>query len=342
MSTGFRRLGRRHRGTPGPTPFNTSPLSQSFQNPKTPLTQRLYIRTLPSHVGPSPSILAFNPDDNLAANIIRALAEPTGSLDAVAKARGISLADLALWLTTPKARQLMLTIERGACTHVRMAASLNLTASVRALVQILDDFRALAPDADPSNPAYFRASIHARKAAYHLYRLSRLVPLDDSDLARARSLIHDRTASASERTPPSPSPTVYPVGSLPDLRPAAVLKTDADSLPPVPIAPAQPSDTQPATAPSSSTPSSAIHSPSALHKLHPTSSLKDDVDSLNSNLESLAHSLGLDISDLDESAPLPPEFLATLPPALAAFLTETDPPHPPNRAPTPQPLCASP
>lgn len=84
----------------------------------------------------------FTPGEALAHAIVRDLAEPTASLASVAAAHNIPLATLAPWLTTPRARDLMLTIERGACTHTRLVASLRLPAAVGALVHILDDYRA--------------------------------------------------------------------------------------------------------------------------------------------------------------------------------------------------------
>ncbi len=368
-----------------------------------------------------PSILVFNPDDELAAGIVRDLAEPGGSLDAVAKARGISLADLALWLTTPRARERMLTIEQGGCAHVRMAASLHLSKAVAALLRVLDTFNALAASRPADDPLVIRAALHANKAAYHLSRLSRIVPIDDSRAlgslaARARSHADSsqRTASVSERTLSSsdswlPSQPVHPAGALHDLPPAAVLKTDANSPRAIEVG-GSASTSMSSPAPSSAAsapPSPTVHPAGALHDLHPTSSLRDDVDSprvaclleeqacgsspapasppapvspasplchsalsvasavpltldhLNVQLEALARTLGIDTSDLndldemDDVPPLPPEFLATLPPELAAFLSETDPfhadptsrPDPNSRpapTPTPEPVGASP
>ncbi len=116
-------------------------------------------------------------------SLLVALAEPTASLASVAQAHNISIADLALWLTTPQARDRMLLIESGACTHTRMAASLNLTKAAAALIRVLDNYRALADSLAPTDPILLRASTRATKAAYHLYRLSRIVPVDPDLLA---------------------------------------------------------------------------------------------------------------------------------------------------------------
>lgn len=65
------------------------------------------------------------------------------------------------------------------------------------------------------------------------------------------------------------------------------------------------------------------------------SSLED----LTAHLEQLAAELGIDTSDIDETAPLPPEFLALFPPDIAAFLADPPEPHesPPVREPARQP-----
>ncbi|MBX3362161.1 MAG: hypothetical protein KF705_12095 [Phycisphaeraceae bacterium] len=99
-------------------------------------------------------------------------------------------------------------METGASTHTRLASSLNLSSAVRVLVRILDDFNALArskpdPASHLSDPDYIRASERARKAAYHLYRLSRIVPIDESILRRVHA--RSNTQTGSSRVPPLPS-----------------------------------------------------------------------------------------------------------------------------------------
>ncbi len=138
----------------------------------------------------APSSLTATPDlppgpvlnltDAAAVRIIRELAEPTASLDSVAAANGLAVADLALWLTTPAARERMLAIEQGGYAHVRMAASLKLSSAVTALLRVLDTFNALAASRPADDPLVIRAAIHANKAAYHIYRLSRILPIDET------------------------------------------------------------------------------------------------------------------------------------------------------------------
>ncbi|MBX3362398.1 MAG: hypothetical protein KF705_13315, partial [Phycisphaeraceae bacterium] len=57
------------------------------------------------------------------------------------------------------------------------------------------------------------------------------------------------------------------------------------------------------------------------------------LDDLNAHLEQLAASRGIDLSDVDADAPLPPEFMALFPPEVAAFLEV--PPEPTESPPAP-------
>lgn len=201
-------------------------------------------RTFTVLVIASPPNSLFTPDDTLAAAILRDLASSRGSLAAVANAHGVSIADLAVWLDSPDARQRIAAIERGSYVAVRLAATLNLPSAVDALTQILNDFRDLAQTAkqsgiDHNDPAYLRAAIQARRAAAQLCRLSRAVPIDESHIkdmltaARARAAGSGATGcvvGGSTSAPRSPSSPASPPPSAPQsLRPSV----------PVPSSPAR-------------------------------------------------------------------------------------------------------
>ncbi|MBX3366896.1 MAG: hypothetical protein KF912_06225 [Phycisphaeraceae bacterium] len=132
-----------------------------------------------------PSPLDFHPDDALAHRIVADLAQPQATLASVAEAHNIPLATLALWLSTPRAAALFHTLESGACRHVRLTASLHLSTAVQTLLLVLDNFKRLHATLEPTDPILLRAAALARIAAYHLYRLSRITPLTDEQIARA-------------------------------------------------------------------------------------------------------------------------------------------------------------
>lgn len=132
-------------------------------------------------------------------SILTDLAAPDASLASVAVKHSISVADLCLWLTRPDIRERMLTIESGACTHVRLTASLNLTRAVHALQTTLVSYIELSKRLEPTDPVLIRASIHARKASWLLLQLARLAPITEEHLARARRVIGD-TPSPQART----------------------------------------------------------------------------------------------------------------------------------------------
>ncbi|MBX3366718.1 MAG: hypothetical protein KF912_05320, partial [Phycisphaeraceae bacterium] len=151
-----------------------------------------------------------------------------------------------------------------------------------------------------------------------------------------------RTTNTRERTSSTPgsqlpNQPVHPAGALHDLPPASSLKDDADSRvetsstpsAPLPLRPSDPSPSpsDPAPSPSSPPPSSA-----ALRVENAFSS-PSSLDDLNAHLEQLAASLGIDLSDVDASAPLPPEFMALFPREVAAFLEA--PPEPTESPPAP-------
>lgn len=135
-------------------------------------------------------------------SILTDLAAPESSLVSVAAKHSVSVADLCLWLTRPDIRERMLTIESGACNHVRLTASLNLTRAVHALQTTLSAYIDLSKRLDPADPTLIRASIHARKSAWLLLQLARLTPLTDEAIARARRVIPD--------APPPPRPDEGP------------------------------------------------------------------------------------------------------------------------------------
>lgn len=237
--------------------------------------------------------------DAAAARIIRELAEPTASLDTVAAANGLAVADLALWLTTPAARERMLAIEQGGYTHVRMAASLQLSRAVATLIRVLDTFNALAASRPADDPLVIRAAIHANKSAYHLYRLSRIVPIDETQRARASEGIRAARAFATHvshaiTSPPEPEPQPQ---SQSQPQPASPL---ANTAPPI-VA----NDAAPPPQPTTQTPPSHSAAHASDEPRVPT-----DMSQLLTQLSALATSLGIDISDLDDPGPdLEPHLL---------------------------------
>ena len=318
-------------------PRNTAPGGTVLQNgvcpsssPSAPLPQ------CPSAPSASPPLRhsessAFSSSSDA---ILQSLADPDASLASVARAHNITVAALTLWLARPDIQARVREMEAGAAAHVRLASSLNLSSAVRVLVRILDDFDALSRThtdaaARTADPDYIRASERARKAAYHLYRLSRVIPISESDLTRART-IRGPASSPSESSPSESSTSASTASSA--------FKESCSSSPPRPSrsdtsssvsCPDVPSSLCNAALSENSVVSS--HSPSAF-------SSPSSIEDITVELESLAHSLGIDISDIDENAPLPPEFLATLPPELAAFIAHPpdipDIPDPPESTPT--------
>lgn len=340
---------------------------------------------------PSPS-LDFRPDAAATDALLIDLASPEHSLATVARKHNIPLAALALWLTTPAARERMFTIERGAYTHVRMSAALNLNTAVQTFVTILDNFQrspaashaseplptpdsspgaVSSPTSLPSSPPSAATSAFATstfttvrlalrqqslalRAAYHLCRLSRIVPVSDDDLARARAIVPPRQTAAAnphhtpsepsrvnprDPVPPSPTPwrarTAAPAPAHTPSRSPAPAPTSAPAPAPAPLA------TPPVATNPHATDAGAEHDavPNAAQAPAPAS-----LEDLTTELEALARSLGVDISDIDDDAPLPPEALAFLPPEIAAFFT-TDARAPSALDPSPlapRPLAASP
>jgi hypothetical protein len=322
-------------------------------------------------VYPPPSASSSSPvslSHSVTESLLHSLADPEASLASVARQFNIPLGSLTLWLARPDTQARVRELESGAATHIRLAASLNLSSAVRVLVRILDDFHTLArsnpdPKALPNDPNYIRASERARKAAYHLYRLSRLVPIDAPHLATARSLVeanrvaclHEGQACELTYAPsPSPSHGCAPGGTAmpPDRAAPAPQVTIAHSSSRRAIevdaaaasmasAPSPSGSAPPTTSPSSPLRDSA---PSAALRVENSSSSPPrsadasapsafaSLEELNAYLEQLAASLGIDTSDIDENAPLPPEFLALFPPDVADFLAPEPTESPPRSA----------
>lgn len=341
---------------------------------------------------PTPS-LDFRPDEAAADALLIDLASPEHSLASVARKHNIPLAALALWLTTPAARERMLTIERGAYTHVRMSAALNLNTAVQTFVTILDNFQhapapshAIGPHATPdsspgaaSSPtaasphiappasppsaatsafassafATLRLALRqqslALRAAYHLCRLARIVPVSDDDLARARTIIPPRqSAAASPRPTPTEPSRLNPRGPVPTSPTPPHAQTPAPA--PAPAPPAAPPVAPPVALMTHATEAIAARDAAPNAALNAASpSAPASLEELTAELEALAHSLGVDISDIDDDAPLPPEALAFLPPDIVNFLATDAPdaspldPSPLDPSPlAPRPLAASP
>ncbi len=223
-----------------------------------------------------------------AAELLSDLTSPHHSLASVAARHNLTLDALLLWLTLPETREAIAHRESAAYTHVRLVASVNLSHAVHTTVKALETFNATPRPADPLDPSYLRASIHARKAAWLLYRFSRLTPLTDDNLAAARRALrvplatdadasrHDAepvrsTNAQTARADDGPARTTNTVLHIPTADPAR----GRDPTPP-------PQRPLPPQAP-----------PRAPESL-------PDVDTLLAQVAAVAASLGIDISDLDD------------------------------------------
>ncbi len=288
---------------------------------------------LPSHdsslprptVHPAGDLLPLPPAaaPHAAAELLSDLASPHHSLASVAAQHNIPLGELLAWLESPATREHIALRQSAAYTHVRYVASLNLSHAVHATIRILESFNR-TPAPAPSTPAalladpasslcsaalsanavvpYFRRAEQARKASWLLYRFSRLTPVSEHDLSRARTAAGSMplgksarradapaaseassratggvSASANDRAPAAdpasfsqtPRSSGCPTHALRDLPLSAPL------CPPLPSAP-------------------PIQSPG--HSASESLSL----DQLLAQLTSIAGTLGIDISDLDE------------------------------------------
>jgi hypothetical protein len=306
------------------------------------------------------------------------LALPKHSLFSVASEHDLSVDALIAWLALPETRERMATRESAGLTHARYVSSMNLAVAVHTLVTILRIHNTTAPHADPSDatePATLRASIHARKAAWLLYRFSRLTPVSGKDLARARDTWSERSEpgpsdqeGGSTASAPAPSQqSLLPVATDPiqverdapthSAEAAAPEPTRLNATEPAPAAPAppapdsiappnaaaanvhphpanhtaEPTQPQPQTAakpepppnrPPESIPESILTLQTPTHTPAPSdispdpdsepqptptdpathAPSPDDLESLIAHLSSIATSLGIDISDIDELA----------------------------------------
>lgn len=316
--------------------------------------------------------------DALLADIL----SPHHSLASAAARHNIPLEAVTLWLALPETRARLAAMDEAGSRHVQTLATLNLSASVHTLVQIMADFRALAAtrsseaapgDAlalgasppEPSPPApiqapddatYLRASIHARKAAWLLYQLSR----SGSPSRRTHAPAH-RTASVSERIP-----SVNAVSRAADpLRVDAPQRTHAPTHRTASVSERIPSAPAPHTS-EPPAPSGAPTAPPSPSSPWPSPPLT--YGGVIEALETYAASVGLCLDDIEgisldgipEDADFPEAALAGFPPEILAILSRSSqppdpppdlssdpPPHPPpthvrERARAPEPLCASP
>lgn len=307
--------------------------------------------TLQSGVS-SPLPIAHSP---LPSSLLTDLSSPDLSFAAVAARHNLTVDELTLLVMEPDTRARIAATESAGCLRIRLVSTLNLNTVARTLLQVMEDFLTLSKsiESDPARLAdidYIRASDRARKAAWMLYRLARLTPVNEDALACARSLMLERTVSVSERTASSPPPASPSSASS---AASAALRVESSSLSPASAEQAhatpplsdlltdsgtldvcQPIQGHVAPAPGSDCVSSE---PGLAAGASPT------LAELTAQLEHLAQSLGIDTSDLDDPdhpPPLPPEFLAILPPALAAYLSEPIAPIPTTAEPPPA-LCGS-
>lgn len=241
---------------------------------------------------------------SVTASLLSDLASPHHSLSSVAEKHNLSLSDLLAWLELPSTREQMAIRESACYHHVRYVAALNLSQAVHTTVRTLDAFNKSAPAADPLDPSYLRAAIQAHKAAWLLYRFSRLTPVTQADLDRARSTV--RLTSGTARQSVSASPVQPPRASTKTPPVAAVSK-------PAPTSP-------PAHAPAQATAAHPANSPD------PRDRPQDMAETLN-QLTALATFLGIDIGDLEDLTFDPEDAPINQPPGHAPHR----PPHPPDR-----------
>ncbi|MBX3315701.1 MAG: hypothetical protein KF902_02420 [Phycisphaeraceae bacterium] len=280
-----------------------------------------------NHSPAAPEPGAFSPlpsiSDTLAARIIADLAEPQATLASVAEKHNIHIATLTLWLTTPRGVELLHALESGACRHVRLTASLHLSAAVETLLLILDNFKRLHATLDPADPILIRAANHARIAAYHLYRLSRITPLTDDQIAHAAARSAARRASRSSagttlqtgleapQTTPARRASHSSAGATlqtgleapqtAPARPSAPLSTSTP-LPPAPTSPLPifPAPTSPLPTPSHSSPRS-----SAALRVESSSPLRGESSPSRSSRPAPSPRRPIDLIRAASTAPIP-------------------------------------
>ncbi len=233
-------------------------------------------------------------------SLLSDLASPHHSLASVAEKHGLTLDTLLAWLALPSTREHMALHESAAYSHVRYVGALNLSHAVHTTVKTLETFNATPRPADPLDPGYLRASIHARKAAWLLYRFSRLTPLTDADIAAARNTLR-ATRAAEAPTARVPRVTAEPLGREPEPAPHNASPSPRATTP-LPTA-HSPSSISTTPAPSSPRPSASPAfqtSPPERHAAPLAAGAPLSLEELTAHLEALAASLGIDVSDLDD------------------------------------------
>ncbi|MBX3367077.1 MAG: hypothetical protein KF912_07145 [Phycisphaeraceae bacterium] len=273
---------------------------------------------------------------------------PNHSLTSAAAKHNLPLEALTLWLALPETRARLAAMDEAGSAHVRTVASLNLSTSVHTLVQIMADFRALAAarsanreigshsdtPPDPDDIIYLRASIHARKAAWLLYQLSR------SGTPSARKAAHTSLPLGGSALRADSAPA----GTTPDgTTPGGTALQSAVPVPPSDLIPPAPEPLSP-SAPEPPSPSAPVPLSPSAPSSSTTPASHDDVITA---LAALANSLGLTpddlegltLDDLPDDGPLPPEALALFPPDVAAYLAALphDEPQPPDLPTHPNP-----
>lgn len=273
----------------------------------------------PPETSPRADAPVLSLDPAAAEMLLDALASPHHSLASIAQAHNLSLAALLGWLHHPETRARLATRESAAYTHVRYVGAMNLSTAVHTTVKALETFNATPRPADPLDPLYLRSANNARKAAWLLFRFSRLTPLSPAALAPARQTLL-QTADATPPTPQSRAPhtpthdqaTTPTQPQLPaQLQAQLQAQANPHPAPPpaLPTSHARPSET---TARAAETSSETL--PEASHA-EPTPA---QLDELLTQLTQLATQLGIDPSDFDDAEPLETDLAgASLAPAMA-------------------------
>lgn len=259
----------------------------------------------------SPLPIAHSPLPTSA--LLNDLTSPHHSLASVAEKHNLTLDDLLLWLALPETREAISLRESAAYSHLRLVASVNLSHAVHTTVKTLETFNTTPRPADPLDPTYLRAAIHARKAAWLLYRFSRLTPLTDDNLAAARRtlrapLIPDAHARRPESEPmrssntqatllheePAPTTSTRPAVPAPDATQhhdlAAARPTSG--VPLVPDSDARRHESEP-----------VLWTNTRSTPAQPEQQVQDpppDMGALLTHLTALAATLGIDLSDLED------------------------------------------
>lgn len=252
-----------------------------------------------------------------ASALLDLLASPHHSLASIAEHHNISLSTLLAWLELPAIREKMALRESIAYRHVRYVAALNLSHAVHTTIRTLEAFNAIPRPADPLDPNYLRAAVHARKAAWLLLRFSRLTPIADPDLSVAHNTLRgtqsvSRYAEGGEPLPAHPQPAQpTAVSAKPQPSPAHQQPAPAPSQPPAQSHSehlAVPTTIDPAAGPDAPADHPADPAPaSPTLVVLSTPALPDPTDmvALVEQLTALAASLGIGVSDFDDPADIP-------------------------------------